>query len=104
MAEVAAEADTLARERRARARKEMGLEAEEDPVLGDPVHAALVEEFSSLQTLSQGSTAVGGGGEEDDLPPLEDVDVTELQFAEGRVAPLPSIFPRNSVAPDGDAD
>ncbi len=29
MAEVAAEADTLARERRARARKELGLEAEE---------------------------------------------------------------------------
>ncbi len=55
--------------------------------MGDPVHAALVEEYSSFQTLSQGSTVVGGGGggggEEDDLPPLEDVDVTELQFAEG---------------------
>jgi len=97
VSEVAAEADRLARERRARARKAAGLEAEEDPVLGDPVHAELVEQFSGA--------AGEGGGEEDDLPPLEDVDVTELQFTEGRSAPMPSIHPRKSAAPDdGEAD
>jgi hypothetical protein len=70
--EVAAEADKLANDRRARARRQAG---------GDDVKE---EEEEEEEEEGKGEAGAGVAGEDDGLPPLEDVDVSEINFGFGQ--------------------